>query len=129
MTKTKLINKYDGPVEFKKAALALCDVIRKAAKITDEEEVTIVAWNMKDVGFRISEIACWLPTGPKSGGGASWMRSEIDASALILACEEYVLWKMQKPTKALTNEPDWIQEAIERIEATLAEDYPAAVSH
>jgi len=54
------------------------------------DKVEIYFWDQE---ARISEISCWwnAPHGPPAGGGCSWMRSDVDASAVILAAEDFLL--------------------------------------
>ncbi len=64
----------------------------------------------KDGGVRVSEVGFTLKGQPGDNflaSGADWMRGDLDCAAMILACEDFLLWH----DEPVTDEQDPGQEA------------------
>jgi hypothetical protein len=59
--------------------------------VKDEGDVEIHTFKDKQGGIRVAEISVWRGNGNGGGGGYSWMRSQGDASDIILAVEDCIL--------------------------------------
>lgn len=88
------MNNYEGPEEYRKACLLLCDYLREYCNLSPDTEVSIYAWYHKQSGFRIAEIGFWLANINGVGGsGNSWLRSDAESGNVICKAEDFVLYK------------------------------------
>lgn len=86
-------NTYEGPVQYTKAALALCEHLRMISKVSNGTDVSIYAFGHKGFSFRIAEIGFSKQKG-RSIAGSCYMRTDFGNGDLFLAAEDFVMYSM-----------------------------------
>lgn len=102
------------------AVLALSELIREQVIVVAGEkqpdEVWVLTWYDDDdqkIGLRVSEVGLvWRGEGA-SCSGASYMRCDVEASAVILRAEDYLLNYYEQPYRP----PGWESDIDEKADA------------
>jgi len=83
--------------DFNPATTALKKFIREVLKLKSNQKVSVYIWKGQSDGVRVAEISLTTEMGGGRMSGCSWMRSDPEAGAIILAAEDFILTYGQKP--------------------------------